>query len=49
MTFSTVPYAEAKARGAVNDKIIDEIIAKDLIDNIKGNDHVKSIIQKYIN
>lgn len=49
VTFSTVPYAEAKARGAVNDKIIDEIIAKDLIDNIKGNDHVKSIIQKYIN
>ncbi|MBI3234765.1 MAG: FAD-dependent monooxygenase [Bacteroidetes bacterium] len=48
VTFSTVPYSEAKARGAVNDKIIDEIIAGKLEGNLKDNNAVLQILEKYL-
>lgn len=48
VTFSTIPYSQAKARGAMNDAIIDEIISADLEHTISGNAQVKSIILKHL-
>lgn len=48
VTFSTIPYSAAKARGAINDAIIDEIMLSDLEHRISDNPQVKSIILKHL-
>jgi kynurenine 3-monooxygenase len=48
VTFTNVPYSEAKARGKVNDAIIDELIALKLDTSLDDTAQVTPILEKHL-